>query len=411
MTKNLDEDALKKLLGKLNARPVEFDSENPSVKLAYASYSKKEVIEALDSMTSTYVTMGEKVESFERKWSDYLDVDYGVMTNSGSSANLIALKSISKRFDSNSEVIVPAISWSTTVFPVIDAGAKPVFTDIDMEKLRMDMDSVESAINENTEAIVAVHLLGNPAPIERLKHICEKHNLALIEDCAQAHGASYKDKKVGSFGDISTFSFSFSHHITTMEGGMAVTNSKNQFQDMKMHRSWGRVRDLENNEKFDKNNKDVLFASHGYNVRPLEVQAAFGIHQVEKMRHIVKKRRDNAFYLDRRLNAIDQIKLIQERQDTECSYLHYPIIIEPSSSYERDELRDHLESKGIETRPFLSGNLAEHPAFTSENSRVEGKLEGANNIDKNGMYIGVHHRLTEQHLEHIVESVTSFFES
>lgn len=392
---------------------VEFDPENPSVPLANTPYGTDEIMEVLESLMSTYVTMGDKVEQFEKDWSDYIGLRHGVMANSGSSANLLALKALSEDFGSEPEVIVPAVGWSTTVFPVIDAGATPVFVDVDPESFAMDVEALEAAINHNTEAVVLAHLLGNPAPMDRITRICEENDLALIEDCAEAHGAEFDGQKIGSFGEFGTFSFSFSHHITTTEGGMAVTDSTEYQDRMKMLRSWGRVRDIENSSQLVNDESEIdtdfMFVSHGYNLRPTEIQGAFGIHQTEKIDDFVQKRRERAEYLNEELGSIEEIKVLEERENVKCSYLHYPIILDDNSDNSRDEFRSYLEDHGIETRPLLSGNMTKHPAFQSDEFKTHGELTGASHIHENGLYVSNHHYLTESHMDHIIETIKSFF--
>lgn len=392
----------------------DFNPENPSVPLVHTPYGSEEVMEALESLMSTHVTMGEKVEKFEEEWSSYIGMENGAMTNSGSSANLLAMKAVAEDFAQDAEVIVPAVGWSTMVFPILDAGATPVFVDVDAKNFRVDSDSLESAINSNTEAILLVHLLGNPADMDKVVELCEEHDLVLIEDCAQAHGAEFKGQKVGSFGDISTFSFSFSHHITTTEGGIALTDLERYKKRMKVLRSWGRARDVENAEEFVEDDKDIgldfAFVSQGYNVRPTEIQAAMGIHQISVLDGYVKKRRENAEYMSRKLEGVEEICLMKDRSETLCSYLHYPILIGEDVGHDADELREHLEERGIETRPMLSGNLTKHPAFRSREYVVSGELQGADWMHSKGLYVSCHPYLEEEHMDHIVESVKSFFE-
>lgn len=404
---------IKSLVEKRLDNEREFDPINPSVPLVNATYDISEVSEALESMLSTYLTAGEKVEEFEEKWREYIGSEEGLMFNSGSSANLAALKALSQDFDEDAEVIVPAIGWSTNVFPIIDAGAKPVFVDVKAEELIMDIESVKNAVNENTEAIMVVHLLGNPAPMDEITRISEEHDLKIIEDCAEAHGAEYKGEKVGSIGDIGTFSFSFSHHVTTGgEGGIAVTDSTEYEKRMNVLRSWGKSDKDERSDRLSTESKgfDVEFISHGYNLRPTEIQAAFGIHQTDKMDKIVRKRRKNASRMNQSLQDIDEISVLKERSEVKCSYLHYPLVINSESDYDSDDLREHLENNGIETRPMLSGNMARHPAF-KESCKVSGELEGAEKLHFNGLYVSCHSYLTDQHRKHIVEKIKEFFES
>lgn len=401
-------DKISSIVEKELAKGIDFDEENPSVPLVHATYGVDEISEALESMLSTYLTVGGKVEKFESEWARYVGSKKGLMFNSGSSANLAALKALSQDFDEDPEVIVPAIGWSTTVFPIFDASAKPVFVDVDPDQIMMDPDSVEEAVNNNTEAIMVVHLLGNPAPMDEITQIAEENDLKIIEDCAEAHGAEFKGDKVGSIGAIGTFSFSFSHHVTTAgEGGIAVTNSEDYRNRMKILRSWGKAPQKKRSE-FEVNDIDLTFVSHGYNLRPTEIQASFGIHQTGKMEEIVRKRRENAFRMNQRLSDLDQIKILEEREEVRCSYLHYPIVIEPENEYSGKELREFLEENGIETRPMISGNLAEHPAFKEVADRVD-DLSGAELLHTKGLYLSCHSYLTDKHIDHMVETLRDFF--
>lgn len=385
-----------------DSRGRQLDVDDPEVPLVDSPYGTPEVLEAIESMLSTYVTMGDKVEEFERRWCDYLDSRHGVMTNSGSSANLLAFKAIEKEIPRGAEVIVPAVGWSTAFYPIIDAGAEPVFVDVDPGTLTMDTESVKSALSSDTAAVMPIHLLGNPAPMDALVDICSDHDLVLIEDCAEAHGAEFRGKKVGTFGDFGSFSFSFSHHITTAEGGMVVTGSEKYRDRMERLRSWGR-----NEEEAVDSDMGFSFTSqHGYNLRPTEIQASFGIHQVDRMEGYVDQRRENAEYMNDRLSGIDGLEVLQERKGNRCSYLHYPLVIEQGAGYGRKELRRHLEREGIESRPLLSGNITRHPAFEGYRSQ---ELAGADTLHEKGVYVSCHPYLTEQHMDHIVQAVTSFF--
>jgi CDP-6-deoxy-D-xylo-4-hexulose-3-dehydrase len=391
----------------------EFEPKDPSIPLASSTYGTSEVMEALESMLSTYLTVGEKVGDFEEKWADYIGSKEGLMFSSGSSANLAALKALSQDFEEDAEVIVPAVGWSTNVFPIMDTGAKPVFVDVRAEELVMDIEAIKEAVNEDTEAIMVVHLLGNPAPMDEIVQISKEHDLKVIEDCAEAHGAEYKGEKVGSIGDIGTFSFSFSHHVTTGgEGGIAVTDSPEYQKRMGVLRSWGKSNEGERPDGSSSEGKelDVEFISHGYNLRPTEVQAAFGIHQTEKMDDIVQRRRKNAFRMNESLKDVDEINVLEERRGVKCSYLHYPLVVDSESDYDSDELREHLENNGIETRPMLSGNMARHPAF-KKSCKVSGELEGAEKLHFKGLYVSCHSYLRDRHRKHIVEKVKEFFES
>lgn len=386
------------------------------IRLSRPTFGKEEIIETMDSLISTWVTMGEKVEEFERKWSDYIGTKNSLMVNSGSSANLLALKCLEgSEIETGDEVIVPAVSWSTTIFPIVDIGAKPVIVDVDRENYNLDPEEVRKAITGDTSAIMVVHLLGNPAPMDEIMEIAEKNNLVVIEDSCEAHGAEYKGEKVGSIGDLGTFSFFFSHHISTIEGGMVNTNSDKYREKLKMLRAHGWVRELEEKDKYTEKHPKIderfLFQSSGYNLRPTEISGAFGIHQVEKLESFIERRRKNAEYLTERLDEYSAyLYLLEEREDTFCSWFAFPIQVKKDAPFSKEDLQRHLEESKIETRPILAGNIAKQPAIKETPHRVVGELEDADFIHENGLFIGNHHKLTEEKLDYIVKVISEFIE-
>lgn len=385
-----------------------------TVRLSRPTYDVPEVLEALDSLLSTWVTMGEKVERFEERWSEYVGTKSGVMVNSGSSANLLALKMLTdNKIEPGDEVIVPAVSWSTSVFPILDIDAKPVFVDVNMDTFTIDIEATKEAISGDTAAILPVHLLGNPCDMNAIMDLCTDYGLALVEDCCEAHGATFDGKHVGSFGVAGTFSFFFSHHISTIEGGMVTVDSEAYDDRLRMSRAHGWIRDIEVNNTFAEQYSDIderfLFARRGYNLRPTEIQGAFGIHQMDRLEEFVEIRRDNAAYLNQELAEFDDhIRLLEERSDTRCSWFAYPIVIRRNAPFTRADFREHLEENLIETRPILAGNMARQPVFDSCGLNKATVLETADHIHELGIFIGNHHRLTQAKLDYIVEAITSF---
>jgi len=282
------------------------------VPLALPPYGWEEVCEALDSFLRMQTTMGTKVKKFEGLFARYIGVKYAIMVNSGSSANLLAFSILSnpslgeKRIKKADEVITPAVTWPTTVYPIINVGAKPVFVDVDLRTYNIDPRKIEGAITKKTKAIMPVHLLGYPCDVNEIKKIADRHNLYLIEDSCEAHGAEYHGKKVGSFGIMSTFSFFVSHHITTMEGGMLLTNNKRFYELGKSIRAFGWIRELSKKREIAKKYKKIdpryLFINTGYNIRPTEIQGAFGLQQIKKLDHFIKIRTENFNYFRRRFS-------------------------------------------------------------------------------------------------------------
>lgn len=395
----------------------EFVPGESTIRLSRPTYGAEEVIESLESLLSTWVTMGDKVQQFESGWSEYTGSNHGVMVNSGSSANLLALKALEGSvIEPGDEVIVPAVSWSTSVFPILDIDAKPVLVDVNSETYTIDIDAAEEAITEKTSAILPVHLLGNPCDMDALVELCEEHDLALIEDCCEAHGAKYDGQHVGSFGDMGTFSFFFSHHISTIEGGMVVTDSEDYLEKLRMSRAHGWVREVDDPEKYVESNPEIdekfLFASTGYNLRPTEIQGGFGIHQLDRIHGFLETRRSNAEYLNEKLSEYPEIfSLLEELPKGECSWFAYPILIKEDAPITRDNLKAYLESQNIETRPILAGNMARQPVFETIPHRVNGDLNNAENIHKNGFFIGNHHEISDEKLKYIWSCITNFLES
>jgi CDP-6-deoxy-D-xylo-4-hexulose-3-dehydrase len=396
----------------------EFIPGETPIRLSEPTYGSKEVTESLDSLLSTWVTMGDKVDRFEDSWADYIGTNHATMVNSGSSANLVALKALEKTvIEPGDEVIVPAVSWSTSIFPIVDINAKPVLVDVERDTYTIDVEAFKQAITPETSAVVLVHLLGNPCDMDPILELCEEHNIAIVEDCCEAHGATYKGKKVGSFGDMGTFSFFFSHHISTIEGGMIVTDSREYRKRNRTARAHGWVRELEDEQKEEYVQKSpeiddrFLFVDHGYNLRPTEIQGSFGIHQLNKLEPYIKIRRDNASYLNDRISKHNkQFRILEERPNTRCSWFAYPLLIKESASFTRDELQTFLESRKIETRPILAGNLARQPALEQIPHRISGDLTASEDIHLNGLFIGNHHAMDEHQLQYIADVVDEFVE-
>src|SRR5256712_5389701 len=318
-------------------------------------------------MLSTWVSMGKKVRHFEEAFADYLGSKHAVMVNSGSSANLLALSVLTNpllkdRIRPGTEVITPAVTWVTTVYPIVNVGCKPVLVDVDLETFNVLPNEVERAIGPKTSTVLPVHLLGAPCQIGKVKRIASEHDLHLIEDACESTGAEVRGRRVGTFGEMGTFSFFMSHHISTIEGGMIVTNREDMYEFLKAMRAFGWVRDLSNPEKFAKENDGIdprfLFVTSGFNLRPTEIQGAFGIHQIKKLDSFIQRRRRNAEYWNRRLRPFDDVVILpRESKETRHVYFGYPLTLRQEAKISREETVAFLESKGLETRPIMAGNI------------------------------------------------------
>lgn len=375
--------------------------------LASPGYGEEEINEAIDSLRRYEVTMGKKVNLFERKFANYLGSKHAVMVNSGSSANLLALKIVQK-YCMGTEIITPAITWATTVFPIYDVGKTPVFVDIELETLGMHPELVHDAIDKDTAAILPVHTLGIPCKIDKLSDLAKSYDLMLVEDTAEAHGATIGSKKAGTFGDMGTFSFYFSHHISTIEGGMFVTNNKKYEQDAKCMREFGYAKSLDNAIEISSNYQEIdsrfLFLQHGYNFKPTEIQGAFGIHQIDKLDRFIEVRQANADYWNQRISKEHFIPV----RRTGSVWLGYPLLIKENAGFTRKQLVSHLEGSGIETRPIIAGNILHQPAMKGKKYKVHGELKNSELVSQNGIYLGVHHGITDLQRKYLLQTIDAF---
>jgi CDP-6-deoxy-D-xylo-4-hexulose-3-dehydrase len=388
------------------------------IPLITPSYDSEEVIEALDSFLTTRVTMGEKVKKFEKLFANYLGVKHAIMVNSGSSANLLAMSvlanpNIKNPIKPGDEVITPAVTWSTTVFPIINCGAVPVLVDINLDDFTISLKGIKRAITPKTKAIMPVHLLGNPCQMDGLMNIAKEHNLYVIEDSCEAHGAEFKGKKVGSFGNLSTFSFFFSHHISTIEGGMLVTDNDEFAELARGLRVFGWIRDLKDKNKIAKQYSEIdprfLFINIGYNFRPMEIQGGFGIHQITKLEEFIEARRINAeFWQDKLKKYSAYITVHQQKPDTRHVWFACAIIVNPNAGFTRQELISFLEKKGVETRPIMAGNIAEQPAMKQAYYRQVGMLPNSRFVNDNAFFFGNHQGIGKNEREAIVSYFDEF---
>ena len=398
--------------GLMAVQPQEFIPGKTRIPLSSPTYGAPEVIEALDSLLSTWVTMGKKVKTFEAMFAEYIGTWHGVMVNSGSSANLLALSALG--LQPGEEVITPAVTWATTVFPIAQVGAVPVLVDVERDSYNISPDAIEAALTPRTRAIMPVHLLGNPCNMDAIMDIAERHKLYVIEDCCEAHGAEYHGRKVGSFGDAATFSFFFSHHISTIEGGMLLTNNSvwaDQWRSMRAH---GWIRDMSNRDAIAAANPDTdprfMFAYAGYNFRPTEIQGAFGVHQLPRLEGFIGTRRANAAYFNQELARYREwLTLPSEAPNTRHVHFAYPITVKEGAPFTNKDLAGYLESRGVETRPIEAGDMSQQPAMKRLNYR-SGDLTNARYIHANAFFFGNHHGVGQVEREAIVAYFHEFME-
>jgi CDP-6-deoxy-D-xylo-4-hexulose-3-dehydrase len=369
--------------------------------LATATWDGAEYQALQDVITSGMFTMGPKVAQFERDFAKYIGSRYAVMVNSGSSANLLMVASLfytkNPRFKLNlgDEVIVPAVSWSTTYYPLFQYGLKIKFVDIDLQTLNYDLEQLNLAVNNKTRAIMVVNLLGNPNNFLTINNIIGDREIVLIEDNCESLGAEFNGKKAGTFGAMGSFSSFFSHHISTMEGGLVVTDDEELYHILLSLRAHGWTRNLPKENLVCSIKSDDLFEESfrfvlpGYNVRPLEMSGAIGIEQVKKLPHLINERRKNgAFFQDALMNHSE---LMIQSEISRSSWFGFSLVIRPGSVMTRKGLVNALTNLGFECRPIVAGNFAKNEVVKYFNSEVYGQLENAEHVDKQGLFIGNHH--------------------
>jgi len=369
--------------------------------LTTATWDQKEIDAMQKVIASGNFTMGEKVSLFERNFSKYIGSKHAVMVNSGSSANLLMIaalfyiKNPKLKLKRGDEVIVPAVSWSTTYYPLYQYGLKIKFVDIDIETLNYDLVQLESAISSKTRVVLAVNLLGNPNDFDCINNIIKDKKIILLEDNCESMGASFNNKKTGTFGVMGTFSSFYSHHISTMEGGIIVTDNEELHQILISLRSHGWTRDLPvKNLICDDKSDDLLeecfrFVLPGYNVRPLELEGALGVEQIKKLPMIISERRKNGkLFVETLSNHPD---LLIQKEVGMSSWFGFSIVIRQGSSLTRKELVNKLNHLGFEIRPIVTGNFAKNEVVKYFDSEVHGELKNADHIDQNGLFIGNHH--------------------
>lgn len=372
--------------------------------LAASSWGQEEIDAMQGVISSGFFTMGENVKAFEQEFADYFGKKYGVMVNSGSSANLIAVASLFFKKENplkrGDEVIVPAISWSTTYHPLQQYGLKLRFVDVSLDTLNVDETQLEAALTPNTRAIVAVSILGNPAALDVMRAFATKHGLYFIEDNCESMDAELNGQKAGTFGDLNTFSFFFSHHISTMEGGIILTDDLELFHLCKSLRAHGWTRDLpKDSPLFESRGNDFFeayrFILPGYNVRPLELEGAIGRVQLKKLPAMTAMRRQN-LALFQSLFAGDERFIIQ-KENGKSSAFSFTIIMNPALNLDREKAFAALRDADIGYRIITGGCFLRHDVLKYYDYEVVGEIRNAYLAHDHGFFVGNHpHDLTPQ---------------
>ncbi|WP_339891715.1 DegT/DnrJ/EryC1/StrS family aminotransferase [Neptuniibacter pectenicola] len=369
--------------------------------LASSTWDEKELSAIQTVIDSDMFTMGKHVAEYEKQFAKFFGSNYALMVSSGSTANLLMIaamfftKDETRKLKRGDEIIVPAVSWSTTYFPLQQYGLKVKFVDIDRETLNIDLEKLASAITDKTKAILCVNLLGNPNDFDKIRSLIDGRNITLLEDNCESMGATYKGKYAGSFGLMGTFSSFFSHHIATMEGGCVITDDEELYHILLAIRAHGWTRNLpkenlvsgiKSDDPFEESFKFVL---PGYNVRPIEMSGAIGIEQLKKLPGFIKERQENAKQF---VELFENHEFIQiQKQTAKSSWFGFSLVIKENAPYSRKELVEKLQKYGIECRPIVTGNfLKNEDVLKFFDYEVSGSLDNAEYIDKHGLFVGNH---------------------
>ena len=373
--------------------------------LASSSWGQEEV-EAIQRVIETNMyTMGKHVKEFEDKFAETFNSKHAIMVNSGSSANLLMLSLLKWKYKLTGDIIVPAVGWATTYFPVSQNGFKLNFVDVDPDTWNIDVTKIRQAITPNTCAIMPVNLLGNSCDYQEILKICDEHNLLLIEDNCEAMGAKWNDQYNGTIGLAGSFSFFFSHHIQTMEGGMVLTDNKDDADYMRSLRAHGWVRDLPDDSSLYKKtgdpfNDNFIFATPGYNVRPLEMSGAIGLEQLKKWPQIMKTRLKNKEHF---LSTFSNLSWCRIQKETgTSSWFTFGLVLDGELKGKRAEVIKILTEAGIQTRPLASRNFLKQPVMRDLDYINNNNYNAADDIHDNGFFVGngsqdVTKGLTEMH--------------
>lgn len=380
--------------------------------LSNDTWDAKELSAAHKVIDSRYFTLGANVRQYEKMFAEKFGAKYAVMSNSGSSANLLTMAALlySGRLNRGDEILVTAVSWSTTYFPISQMGFKLRFVDINLCTLNVDVEALEAAITTETKAVMLVNLLGNPNEFDKIQKICDDHGLIMLEDNCESMGAKYNSKQAGTFGLIGSFSTYFSHHLCTMEGGMNVTDDEELYHYMLSVRSHGWTRHLPDDSQIYKKMDDPFYESFnfimpGFNIRPLEIEAATGIEQLKKLDLFVEQRRKNAELFKHRIST--ETNLLTQQEIGEASWFGFAIILPEEIKGKRDAFTDALRAAEIEVRPIVAGNFVRQKALRFLDYSISGQLINADYIHENGFFVGNHSIEMEESINLLIDVLKS----
>lgn len=396
-------------------------------------FDDAEMINLVDSSLEFWLTHGRYCDLFEKALSEYLGIRWSLLVNSGSSANLLAFIALTspllgeKRIQRGDEVITVAAAFPTTVAPIIQYGAVPVFADVELATCNIDIAGMEKALSKRTKAVMIAHTLGNPFDLESVSAFCREHDLWLVEDNCDALGSTYKNKKTGTWGDIGTSSFYPPHHMTMGEGGAVYTDDPLLKKIILSLRDWGRDcwcssgKDNSCGKRFSQQHGTLPFGydhkyvySHfGYNLKATEMQAAIGLAQLQKLPAFIEKRRENFAYLGERLKGLERFFLLpQAAPGSDPSWFGFLMTLKDETPFSRNEIVEFLEGRNVQTRNLFAGNIARHPACShlqaGKDYRIADTLEKTDKIMTDSFWLGVYPGMRTEALKYVAESIHEF---
>ena len=380
--------------------------------LATNTWDEKE-LQAIQSVVEKNIyTMGDSVEQFEKDFARFINRKYCVMVSSGSTANLIATAALfytkQPMLKRGYEVIVPAVSWSTTYFPLQQYGLKLKFVDIDLDTLNYDLGALESAITDKTKMIMTVNLLGNPNDFDVINKLIQDKDIFILEDNCESMGAEYKGKQTGTFGVMGTFSTFFSHHMATMEGGFVTTDNEELYHILLSLRAHGWTRNLPKQNHVTKKSdnwfeESFRFVLPGYNVRPVEMSGAIGIEQLKKLPYFLKQRRENSkLFLS---FFSDHSDFFVQKDIDNSSWFGFSLIIKPSSKLTREYVVNKLNESGVDCRPIVAGNFTRNEVMKYFDYEIHNHLTNADYLDSHGFFVGNSHHCLEKELKLLLSTL------
>ncbi len=380
------------------------------------SFSSEDIIAGAKTLLKKQITMSVLTKKFEKEFAKYVGAKYALMVNSGSSANLLSLFALINPMKNNNlkpgdECLIPALCWSTSLWPIVQSGLKPKFVDIDKQTLNISIEQIKKKITKKTKAIVAVHVLGNSTNMDELQKIIKKRKIYLIEDTCESLGSKYKNKYLGTFGDFGTYSFYYSHQITSGEGGMIVCNDKKNYEIIHSLRAHGWDRGLKKNSS-----KKFNFINSGFNLRPNEISAAIAYSQLKRLNSFKKTRKDNRVKIIKKLKNSkkwsDQFTFVDSIKNLNPSWFGLPILINKPFLKKKKKFLKYLDDNFFETRPIISGNFINQPSIKlyKLNSSKD-RFPKAQEIEDRGFFIGIHVKpITEEILNNLEKKLLNINE-